>query len=143
MLSCIQLFFRIQKKTKLSRPAGVKWALRGSISGPGEIRKGIKNRPFEHRSAFGAPKMPSRGRVWKKHEKTKKNRPGNESPWRWEQKESMPKRVPKVIQNRPKWAMEPHRVDLFIIFIDFRRSRKNMTFRRRPGEVQKSKKSTP
>ena len=85
MLSCIQSFEKIKNQERIPQTWWQKMALRGSISGPGEILKGIKNRPFEHRSAFGASKMQSRGGVWKKLKKMKKNRLGNESPWRWEQ----------------------------------------------------------
>jgi len=42
---------------------------------------------------------------------------------------SMPKWLPKVMKNRAKWSPGAPRIDLFFVFIDFWRRRKNLIFR--------------
>ena len=49
---------------------------------------------------------------------------------------SMPKWLPKVIQNRPKSTMGPSRFDLFIDFIDFGPCRKKHVFSIGPKATQ-------
>jgi hypothetical protein len=41
---------------------------------------------------------------------------------------SMPKWLPKVMKNDPKWSPGAPRIDLFLVFIDLWRRRKNLIF---------------
>ena len=51
----------------------------------------------------------------------------------------MPKWLPKVMKNDPKWSPGAPRVGSFFIFIDFGRCRKKVIFRGRPGRPKKKK----
>jgi hypothetical protein len=42
---------------------------------------------------------------------------------------SMPKWLPKVMKNAPKWSPGAPRIDLFFVFINLWRRRKNLIFR--------------
>ena len=54
----------------------------------------------------------------------------------------MPKWLPKVMKNGPKWSPGAPRIDLLFVFIDFRRRRKNLIFRWGSGATKKQRKST-